>query len=79
MKISENLILELLELTRMYATVPCNAIFSFVAMEHNRHLDFFDKNIYHGVVNARVDYGWKTRSLLIEIRNELPKGEINET
>lgn len=75
MKISETLILELLELTRMYASLPYNAIFSFVAMEHNRHLDFFDANIYNVMINARVDYGWKTRSLLIEVRSELTKGE----
>lgn len=45
MKVSENNIHDLLTLTRMYANLPYNAIFEFVAMETSHNLEFFDKNI----------------------------------
>jgi len=45
MRVSENNILDLLTLTRMYVNIPYNAIFEFVAVESSRNLDFFDKNI----------------------------------
>lgn len=45
MRVSENNILDLLTLTRMFANIPYNAIFEFVSVESSRNLDFFDKNI----------------------------------
>lgn len=71
MKISEHLILELLELTRMYTTIPFNSIFQFVAFDDKKTIDFFDGNIYHPMTKGRTDYGWKVVSILTEIRSEL--------
>lgn len=45
MTINEQSIHDLLTLTRMFANIPYNAIFEFVAIESSRNLDFFDKNI----------------------------------
>jgi hypothetical protein len=73
MKISEPLIHELLELTRLFAHLPYNSIFMFVAYEDKRTFDFFDKNIYIPMTEGRTDYGSNVDAVLREIRNELWK------
>ncbi len=73
---NQHLTLELLELTRMYAHIPYNAIFSFVALDENRTLDFFNKHIYD-VMSAKRAFGddYKVMGLLDEIKLQLSKGE----
>ena len=74
MKISETLIHELLETTRMYANLPYNAIYTFVAYEDKRTLAFFDEFIYDRMLGR---YGPNVSGILRDIRNELAKGENN--
>ena len=71
MKISEPLILELLELTRMYVDIPFNSIFAFTALEQCRNLEFFESNIYTQMIGGWRDYGPKVRGLLRDIYSEL--------
>lgn len=78
MKISEHLIHELLDLTRQFANIPYNSIFTFVAYDSKKTLDFFDNNIYYPMTRGRNDYGYKIELLLVEIRTELLRGEPNE-
>lgn len=75
MKISEELTHELLELTRMFAHLPYNAIFMFVAYEDKRTLDFFYENIYIPMTEGRMDYGVKVVDLLQEIKFKLKEVE----
>jgi hypothetical protein len=70
-KIPEQLIHELLELTRLFAHLPYNAIFMFVAYEDKQTLDFFYENIYIPMTEGRVDYGSNVVALLNEIKVEL--------
>ena len=76
MKISEPLIHELLETTRMYTNLPYNAIYTFVAYADKRNLAFFDEFTYDRMLGG---YGPNVSGILRDIRNELLKGEINET
>jgi len=75
---NQRLTLELLELTRMYAYIPYNAIFSFVALDENRTLDFFNKYIYD-VMSAKRAFGddYKVMGLLDEIRITLQDVHLN--
>ena len=75
MKIPEPLIHELLELTRMFAHLPYNAIFIFVAYEDKQTLDFFYENIYIPMTEGSRDYGTKVIILLQEIKMELKEAE----
>ena len=77
MKISEPLIHELLELTRMFAHLPYNAIFMFVAYEDKQTLDFFYENIYIPMTEGRMDYGVNVVDLLKEIKMELKVNELH--
>lgn len=78
MKISEHLIHELLDLTRQFANIPYNSIFTFVAYDSKKTLDFWDNNIYYPMTRGRNDYGYKIESLLVEIRTELARSEYRE-
>lgn len=71
MKISEPLIHELLELTRLFAHLPYNAIFIFVAYEDKQTLDFFYENIYIPMTEGMRNYGSNVVALLNEIKSEL--------
>ena len=71
MKLSESLVLELLELTRMFQYLPYNAIFTFAAHEDKRTLDFFSESVYIPMTEGRMDYGHKVVELLDEIKQEL--------
>lgn len=73
MGIPENLIHELLDLSRQYVNVPYNSIFMFVAYDDKRTLDFFDDNIYSVMVHGKREYGPKIESLLLDIRDVLVK------
>lgn len=66
------LILELLSLTRMYAHIPYNSIYTFVALPEYRTLDFFEKNIY-SVMSSKKTFGddWWVMEVLDGIRKEL--------
>jgi hypothetical protein len=75
MKIPESLIHELLELTRMFAHLPYNAIFIFVAYEDKQTLDFFYENIYIPMTEGSRDYGAKVIILLQEIKFKLKEVE----
>jgi hypothetical protein len=71
MKISEELIHELLELTRLFAHLPYNAIFMFVAYEDKRTFDFFNEKIYIPMTEGMREYGSNVVALLNEIKSEL--------
>ena len=67
-KISEPLIHELLETTKMYIGIPFNAIFMFVAYEQYKTLHFFEKMIYNQMLGK---CGPKVSGLLRDIYVEL--------
>jgi hypothetical protein len=58
----------------MFAHIPYNAIFSFVALDENRTLDFYNKYIYD-VMSAKRAFGddYKVMGLLEEIKLQLVK------
>ncbi len=70
MRVSENNILDLLTLTRMYVNIPYNAIFEFVAVESSRNLDFFDKNIIDRMYDKFKDERL-VMNILLAVRSDL--------
>lgn len=70
MRVSENNILDLLTLTRMFANIPYNAIFEFVAIESSRNLDFFDKNIIDRMYDRFKDDSM-VMDILLTVRADL--------
>jgi hypothetical protein len=72
------LILELLSLTRMYAHIPYNSIYTFVALPEYRTLDFFQNNIYD-VMNSKKTFAddWWVMEVLDGIKKELTEENIN--
>ena len=70
MRVSENNIHDLLTLTRMFASIPYNAIFEFVAIESSRNLDFFDKNIIDRMYDRFKDE-WIVMDILLAVRADL--------
>ncbi len=68
------LILDLLTMTRMYVDIPYNSIYTFVALDEYKTLDFFDKNIY-SVMNTKKKFAddWWVMDVLDGIKKELTK------
>jgi hypothetical protein len=72
------LLLELLSLTRMYAHIPYNSIYTFVALPEYRTLDFFTHNIYD-VMSSKKTFGddWWVMEVLDGIKKELKEENVN--
>lgn len=74
MKVSERLIHELLDLTRMYSVIPYNSIFLFVAYDEYRNIDFFESEI---LSKLNLDgFPMYVVDLVGEIKSELVMQEL---
>lgn len=68
-RVTPELILELLLITKMYLHVPFNSIFQFCSFDEKHNLEYFDKEILPTFEHR--DYGYKVNNLLAEIRLNL--------